>query len=111
MNDESAARPEPVRASRFGLSGKLLLLTISFVMIAEVLIYVPSVATFRVNWLRDHLEVAKTAALGLQIDKGNGRSHGNSNARVPRHLERPSVRGDKHNVAKCVRRRRLPRAS
>ncbi len=66
MTDESAARPEPVRAPRFGLSGKLLLLTILFVMIAEVLIYVPSVASFRVNWLRDHLEVAKTAALVLE---------------------------------------------
>jgi signal transduction histidine kinase len=37
-----------------------------FVMIAEVLIYVPLVANFRVNWLRDHLEVAKTAALVLE---------------------------------------------
>ncbi len=35
-------------------------------MIAEVLIYVPSVANFRVNWLRDRLEVAKTAALVLE---------------------------------------------
>ena len=38
------------RAPRFGLSGKLLLLTILFVMIAEVLIYVPSIANFRLNW-------------------------------------------------------------
>jgi signal transduction histidine kinase len=66
MSEESAAQPEPVRAPRFGLSGKLLLLTILFVMIAEVLIYVPLVATFRVNWLRDRLEVAKTAALVLE---------------------------------------------
>jgi signal transduction histidine kinase len=66
MNDESVARPEPVRALRFGLSGKLLALTILFVMIAEVLIYVPLVANFRVNWLRDRLEVAKTAALMLE---------------------------------------------
>jgi len=66
VNGESAAGPEPVRAPRFGLSGKLLLLTILFVMIAEVLIYVPLVANFRVNWLRDHLEVAKTAALVLE---------------------------------------------
>jgi signal transduction histidine kinase len=65
-DDEVAARPQPVRAPRFGLSGKLLLLTILFVMIAEVLIYVPLVANFRVNWLRDHLEVAKTAALVLE---------------------------------------------
>jgi signal transduction histidine kinase len=66
MNEESAARSQPVRAPRFGLSGKLLLLTILFVMIAEVLIYVPLVANFRVDWLRDRLEVAKTAALVLE---------------------------------------------
>jgi hypothetical protein len=66
MTDETAARPEALRTPRFGLSGKLLILTILFVMIAEVLIYVPSVANFRVNWLRDHLEVAKTAALVLE---------------------------------------------
>jgi signal transduction histidine kinase len=66
MKEESAAWPNLARAPRFGLSGKLLLLTILFVMIAEVLIYVPLVANFRVNWLRDHLEVAKTAALVLE---------------------------------------------
>jgi signal transduction histidine kinase len=66
MTDDSAARTEPVRAPSFGLSAKLLLLTIVFVMIAEVLIYVPLVVNFRVNWLDAHLEVAKTAALMLE---------------------------------------------
>ncbi|HYA06066.1 MAG TPA: HAMP domain-containing sensor histidine kinase [Xanthobacteraceae bacterium] len=65
MTDEPAARPEPVRTPRFGLSGKLLVLTILFVMIAEVLIYVPSVANFRVVWLKDRLATAYTAALVL----------------------------------------------
>jgi signal transduction histidine kinase len=65
MTDETA-RPPAVRAPRFGLSGKLLVLTILFVMIAEVLIYVPLVANFRVNWLRDHLAGAYTAALVLE---------------------------------------------
>jgi signal transduction histidine kinase len=65
MTDETAARPEPVRTPRFGLSGKLLVLTILFVMIAEVLIYVPSVANFRVVWLKDRLATAYTAALVL----------------------------------------------
>jgi signal transduction histidine kinase len=50
---------------RVGLSGKLLLLTILFVMVAEVLIYVPSVANFRLNWLNDRLAAAHTAALVL----------------------------------------------
>jgi signal transduction histidine kinase len=53
-------------AARFGLSAKLLVLTILFVMIAEVLIYVPSVANFRLNWLRDKLSDAYTAALVLE---------------------------------------------
>src|SRR5580692_4169141 len=66
MTDDSAARTEPVRAPRFGLSAKLLLLAIVVVMIAEVLIYVPLVVNFRVNWLDAHLEVAKTAALMLE---------------------------------------------
>src|SRR5580704_15473882 len=65
MSDDIAARAEPVRAPRFGLSGKLLVLTILFVMLGEVLIYVPLVANFRVNWLKDRLSSAYTAALVL----------------------------------------------
>jgi signal transduction histidine kinase len=48
---------------RLGLSGKLLVLTLLFVMIAEVLIYVPSIANFRLNWLHDRLSAAYTATL------------------------------------------------
>ena len=55
----------PAGPARFGLSGKLLVLTILFVMIAEVLIYVPSIANFRLNWLNDRLAAAHTAALVL----------------------------------------------
>jgi signal transduction histidine kinase len=62
---QNTVRAEPVRTPRFGLSGKLLVLTILFVMIAEVLIYVPSVANFRVVWLKDRLATAYTAALVL----------------------------------------------
>ena len=65
MSDDTATRSDRVRGPRFGLSGKLLVLTILFVMIAEVLIYVPSVANFRVVWLKDHLAAAYTAALVL----------------------------------------------
>lgn len=48
--------------SRMGLSGKLLLLTVLFVMISEVLIFVPSVANYRNNWLNDRLSVGGVAA-------------------------------------------------
>src|SRR5438132_4455656 len=56
---DATSRPRP----RMGLSGKLLVLTLLFVMVAEVLIYVPSVANFRLNWLNDRLSAAYTAAL------------------------------------------------
>src|SRR5471032_377645 len=63
-------KPAPDRlGSRFGLrlglSGKLLVLTILFVMISEALIYVPSIANFRLSWLNDRLAAAHTAALVL----------------------------------------------
>jgi signal transduction histidine kinase len=54
------------RRRRVSLSSKLLVLTILFVMLAEVLIYVPSVANFRLNWLNDRLAAAHTAALVLE---------------------------------------------
>jgi signal transduction histidine kinase len=65
MSVEGAAANAGDRAPRphLGLSGKLLVLTLLAVMLAEVLIYVPSVANFRENWLRDRLSAAYTAAL------------------------------------------------
>ena len=45
-----------------GLSGKLLILTVIFVMISEVLIFVPSIANFRNTWLTDKLTIAGVAA-------------------------------------------------
>ncbi len=59
----SSPEDAAARAFRLGLSGKLLLLTLLFVMLAEVFIYVPSVANFRLNWLNDRLSAAYTAAL------------------------------------------------
>ena len=58
-------QPAKDQAQRFSLSGKLLVLTVLFVMVAEVLIYVPSIANFRLNWLNDRLAAAHTAALVL----------------------------------------------
>lgn len=48
------------------LSASLLLLTIAFVMIAEVFIYVPSIANYRETYLRDKLVAAHLAALTLE---------------------------------------------
>ena len=62
---DAAPQPKADLSRRLGLSGKLLLLTIPLVMIAEVLIYVPAIANFRVNRLNDRLAAANTAALVL----------------------------------------------
>src|SRR4029078_13637017 len=48
-----------------GVPGNLLLLTTLFVMIAEIMIYVPSISNFRIMWLNDRLAAAHTAALVL----------------------------------------------
>jgi signal transduction histidine kinase len=62
--DPPAAVPAlPPPRIRFGLSAKLLVLTVLFVMLAEVCIYVPSIANFRRTWLDNKLSAAHTAAL------------------------------------------------
>lgn len=50
------------------LTGRLLVLTIIFVMIAEVLIFVPSIARFREDYLNNRLERAQIASLALLAD-------------------------------------------
>lgn len=47
------------------LSGRFLILTVLFVMLAEILIFVPSVARYRVDFLMDRLERAQIASLAL----------------------------------------------
>ena len=56
----------PVPGFFSGLSGKLLMLTVAFVMIAEVLIFVPSVANMRLMWLRDRLNTAAAASVVIE---------------------------------------------
>jgi signal transduction histidine kinase len=55
---------------RLGLSGKLLLLTVAFIMIAEVLVFVPSVSNFRKNWLQERLAAAQIAAVAVDALSG-----------------------------------------
>lgn len=50
------------------LSGRFLILTVIFVMLAEVLIFVPSIARFREDFLLDRLERAQIASLALLAD-------------------------------------------
>jgi len=54
------------RLSPRGLSAKLLILTTLFVMLAEILIFVPSIANFRNTWLMDRLKAAQLASLAAE---------------------------------------------
>ena len=62
MSEEKAALPGFGR----GLSARLLALTICFVMLSEVLIYAPSIARFRDDWLSERLATAYLAILALE---------------------------------------------
>ena len=57
---------EPTRPRGLRLSGKLLGLTFLFVMLAEVLIFVPSVANFRTTWLTERVAAAHIASLAAR---------------------------------------------
>ncbi len=68
---DGIVRPEILRGGagrmpRVGLAGRLIVLIGCFVMLAEVMIYVPAVANMRFNWLHNHLSAAYTAALVLE---------------------------------------------
>ena len=53
------------------LSARLLILTIFFVMVSEVLIFVPSVSRFRLNYLEQRLVDAHLAILALEATPDN----------------------------------------
>ena len=59
---ESPARSVPLAR---GLSTKLLVLTVLFVLIAEVLIFVPSIANFKLRWLEERLGTAAAVSVVL----------------------------------------------
>ncbi len=66
-NGQAPIRPSvPIGRLRPGLSGRLMLLSVLFVLIAEVLIYVPSIASYRNSWLNDRLAQGRAAALVLE---------------------------------------------
>lgn len=51
-----------------GLSGRLVVLTILFVMLAEALIFVPSVSRYRRDYLQERIDNAQIAALSALVN-------------------------------------------
>ncbi|MGI8724736.1 MAG: sensor histidine kinase [Methyloceanibacter sp.] len=73
MNDAlqlPEGKPKPSVPRHPGLSAKLLLLTLLFVMLAEVLVFVPSVSNFRRQWLEERLAAAQIASLAAEAAPG-----------------------------------------
>ncbi|HUE45386.1 MAG TPA: hypothetical protein VMO81_03950, partial [Aestuariivirgaceae bacterium] len=72
MTDKFAIAPHGTAEPRFwrGLAGKLLLLTVLIVMLGEVLIFVPSIANFRLTWLENRIATAEIAALTVEAAMG-----------------------------------------
>jgi signal transduction histidine kinase len=58
----------PPRAGAFfqSLAGRLLALTMAFVLVAEILIFIPSLAGYYLTWLRDRVDTAQIAALAVE---------------------------------------------
>ena len=50
---------------RLGISGRLFLVTVAFVALTEVLIFIPAVASYRLSWLSDRIAAAQVAVLVL----------------------------------------------
>jgi len=67
MSDAAQRSPGLAR----GLSTKLLVLTISFVMLSELFIYAPSVARYRKVYLEERLADAHLATLALEATPDN----------------------------------------
>jgi signal transduction histidine kinase len=96
------------RQVRFGLANRVLVLVIAFVMVAAAMIYVPAIATFRDNWLRNRLSAAYTAALVLDAAP---------QAMVPPELQRQLLNSvgaciivlNKHGTKRILAASELPR--
>jgi signal transduction histidine kinase len=67
MKPQNTQMPPLIRS----LSARLLVLTIFFVMVAEVLIYAPSIARFRESWLAERIASAHLATLALEVTADN----------------------------------------
>jgi len=67
MAEDSTTEKARWRPGLFtGLSGKVLALTVAFVMIGELLIFLPTIANYRIQWLKGRIAQAEIAALAAE---------------------------------------------
>ncbi len=56
---------------KIGLSGRLMVLTIGFILLSSVMIYVPSIAYFRLQYLNNKIAGAQIASLAVEAAQDN----------------------------------------
>ncbi|MEQ1888237.1 MAG: HAMP domain-containing sensor histidine kinase [Alphaproteobacteria bacterium] len=56
---------------KIGLSGRLMVLTVGFILLSSVLIYVPSIAYFRLQYLNNKIAGAQIASLAVEAAQDN----------------------------------------
>lgn len=71
-SDAATSARTPSRT--LGLSSRLILLTMSFVMLAQIIVYLPSVASFRRAWVGDRVSMARMIAIALSTAPSQTRS-------------------------------------
>jgi len=84
-----------------GLPSKLLLLTAVFVMLAEILIFLPSVSSFRVGWLDERLTAAQLATLAAEGFPG-GEVPSGLRAEMLRTAQVKAIASRRHGVRRLV---------
>ncbi len=84
-----------------GLPAKLLLLTSVFVMLAEILIFLPSVSSFRVGWLDERLTAAQLATLAAEGFPGGDVPSG-LRAEMLRTAQVKAIASRQHGVRRLV---------
>lgn len=66
MAENDSGREQEPRRFWLGLPARLLGLTIAFVMLAEILIFFPSAASYRTDWMNERVQAAITASLAVE---------------------------------------------
>ena len=63
--------PKRLKMLLTGLSARLLLLTVFFVMLSEVFIYAPSIGRYRIAYMEERIAAAHLASLALEAPSSN----------------------------------------
>ncbi len=84
-----------------GLPAKLLMMTLVFVMLAEILIFLPSVSSFRVGWLDERLTAAQLATLAAEGFPGGDVPSG-LRAEMLRTAQVKAIASRRHGVRRLV---------